>query len=288
MRWPACPHLRAHFVTAHYISSTRPSYTKSKWDCDRFFVLHSVGMVLEPRRRGVRVICSPWCRDGLRAPPMRHAGFYIDAPRCPSAPLSALPASFFDAPRHPSVPFSALPAARAKAFRKVGNFPKRCGIPRWISIIDYPSMLFCKGCCKPPFDCYSAVKRLLERLPRLTQRLPRLTSLAAFTNDEGKTSWPIQLLMLTSALPAAFALTLAPRAFSSSATRTLRSRTRTPALPAALARRLAPPAPSPRSSRTSFKGTSGRRVAAPGAQAGCLGRCPAIICATGSLRAWRR
>ncbi len=191
-------------------------------------------------------------------------------------------------PRHPSVPFSALPAARAKAFRKVGNFPKRCGIPRWISIIDYPSMLFCKGCCKPPFDCYSAVKRLLERLPRLTQRLPRLTSLAAFTNDEGKTSWPIQLLMLTSALPAAFALTLAPRAFSSSATRTLRSRTRTPALPAALARRLAPPAPSPRSSRTSFKGTSGRRVAAPGAQAGYLERCPAIICATGSLRAWRR
>lgn len=149
-------------------------------------------------------------------------------------------------------------------------------------------MLFCKGCCKPPFDCYSAVKGLLERLPRLTQRLPRLTSLAAFTNDEGKTSWPIQLLMLTSALPAAFALTLAPRAFSSSATRTLRSRTRTPALPAALARRLAPPAPSPRSSRTSFKGTSGRRVAAPGAQAGYLERCPAIICATGSLRAWRR
>ena len=186
------------------------------------------------------------------------------------------------------MPFSALPAARAKAFRKVGNIPKRCGISRWISVIDYPSMLFCKGCCKPPFDCYSAVKRLLERLPRLTQRLPRLTSLAAFTNDEGKTSWPIQLLMLTSALPAAFALTLAPRAFSSSATRTLRSRTRTPALPAVLARRLAPPAPSPRSSRTSFSGTSGRRVAAPGAQVGYLGRCPASICATGSLRAWRR
>lgn len=182
-RWPACPQMRARFVTANYISSARPSYTKSKWDCDRFFVLHSVGMVLEPRRRGVRAFCSPRQRNGSRAPPTRHAVFF-DAPRClsmsPRAPLGTPHRSFFRYPSAPPpAPFLALPAARAEAFRKVGNFPQRCGISRWISVIEYPSMIFCKGCCKPPFDCYSAVKGLLERLPRLTQRLPRLTSLAA-------------------------------------------------------------------------------------------------------------